>query len=213
MLAEAFFRRLSMKRFSIILAITLIITSIITVLSIAKESENITDEFIRLHIRANSNSKEDQEIKLKVRDLVLKETEHLFKDVISPEEAKRVISDNINIFSEAANNALSNLGVDYKAKAVFDREYFTTREYNNFTLPAGFYDALIINLGSGRGDNWWCVIYPTLCYSGDKVTIDKNNKGRLSDEDYALLTGAKKEKKVVRFKIAEFFGQVKKLFK
>lgn len=128
---------------------------------------NIYDgDLLRLHIRANSNSDTDQAVKLKVRDVV---NEYISSNVdkTSFEEAYREISNSLDALSAAATEVLKNEGFCYTAKARLDNEYFPTRKYDDVTVPDGYYDALIIELGTGTGDNWWCVIYPPLCYGED----------------------------------------------
>ncbi|MDP4153604.1 MAG: stage II sporulation protein R [Bacillota bacterium] len=203
-----------MKKITLSLALCVLIVSAFSIYSVAQEGQDISDNFVRLHIRADSNDENAQKIKLQVRDYVLKKTKGLFVNVNSVDDAKKVISENLGVFEQTANEALKQAGVDYKAHAVFGKNFFPTREYNNFTLPAGKYDSLIINLGSGKGKNWWCVIYPTLCYSGSDVSIKDKDKvqGSLSDEEYGLITGSDGEKTVVKFKILEWFTDIKEYF-
>lgn len=123
-------------------------------------------ELLRLHIRANSNSVEDQSVKLKVRDAV---NEHIAEkvDKTTFAEAYRQIGEMLDELGEIAVGVLEENGFSYGAEAKLVNEYFPTRQYGSYVVPDGNYDALIIELGKAEGDNWWCVVYPPLCY-GDK---------------------------------------------
>ena len=128
--------------------------------------EESKDNFFRLHIRANSDLEEDQALKLKVRDAVLEVTTELTATAASKAEAIEAVKNGIDRIENAANKTLEANGSDQTASVAIKREYFEYREYGNFYLPAGYYDSLIIELGSGEGHNWWCVIFPAVCISG-----------------------------------------------
>lgn len=126
--------------------------------------DNVYDgELLRLHIRANSNSEVDRAVKLKVRDAVNAYiSANIKKNTF--DEAYREIGDALDTLSDVANGVLKANGFTYGARAKLTNEYFPSRMYADVTVPEGYYDALIIELGEARGDNWWCVIYPPLCY-------------------------------------------------
>ena len=129
---------------------------------------NIYDgELLRLHIRANSNSSADQGVKLKVRDAVNAYIERNVKKTTF-DEAYADIGARLGIIDEVATEVLRANGFTYSARAKLTNEYFPTRKYGDTTVPDGYYDALIIELGEGKGDNWWCVVYPPLCYGEDE---------------------------------------------
>lgn len=123
-------------------------------------------DLLRLHIRANSNSDADQAVKLKVRDAV-NEYISVNIDKSTFSEACSAVADCLDELSAAATEVLKTEGFGYTAKAKLTNEYFPTRMYGDVTVPDGYYDALIIELGDAAGDNWWCVIYPPLCYGED----------------------------------------------
>ena len=129
-------------------------------------SENYQD-VIRIHIRANSNSTVDQAIKLQVRDQVIEYITPLIIDALDVDMVKSILNNNLSGIEAVANDVLKENGFMYKSEAYVDNEYFPTREYGEYYFPADYYDALIINLGSGTGDNWWCVAYPPLCFVGE----------------------------------------------
>ena len=125
------------------------------------------DDVIRIHIRAHSNSVEDQEVKLKVRDSVVDYITPLLLNAIDVIEVKDILLDNITNIEHVADAVPEKEGYSYTSSASINREYFPTRVYGEYSFPADYYEALIINLGSGTGDNWWCVAYPPLCFVGD----------------------------------------------
>lgn len=124
------------------------------------------DNFFRLHIRANSDLEEDQELKLKVRDAVLEVTSVLAEGSKSKAEAIAAVKDGLSLIEDVATDVLRENGSAQAVSVEVKREYFEYREYGNFYLPAGYYDSLIIELGSGQGHNWWCVVFPAVCISG-----------------------------------------------
>lgn len=125
------------------------------------------ESVIRIHIRANSNNACDQEVKLMVRDDILDYITPLIADCENSEAVKNTLSENLQTIENIADNVLKENGYDYVSKAKINNEYFPTREYDGNVFPADYYDALIVELGEGVGDNWWCVAYPPLCFVGN----------------------------------------------
>lgn len=167
-------------------------------------SENISNQVFRLHILANSDSAEDQQLKLKVRDEILKKGETVFASSNSLEETIELCKDNIALFQQTAEQCLKDNGSDYEVKVYVDKGYFNTREYDEITLPSGIYNALKIEIGQGKGHNWWCVMFPAICLSS--VTDDELNKYLSEDEQKLVNSDSKYE---VRFKIVEIYEKVK----
>jgi len=143
----------------------MIFSAALTGLSSARFEQD-KDCFLRLHVRANSDSEADQALKLKVRDAVLEVTTALTEGCKNKEEAKKAVRKGLYLIEEAAERTVAENGSDQEVSVCVKREHFDRREYGNFYLPAGFYDSLIIELGSGEGQNWWCVIFPAVCISG-----------------------------------------------
>ena len=125
-------------------------------------------QYLRIHIRANSNSDEDQSVKYKVKDEIVEALIPLLADVKSFDEAKSTVSQNFGYIEEVADKTLLDNGFFYTSSASFKNEYFPTRSYDEITLEEGYYDALILNLGSGDGDNWWCIVFPAFCFTQTK---------------------------------------------
>lgn len=133
----------------------------------APDAKELASECVRIHIRANSNSDIDQAVKLRVRDTVTQYLTDKLENAKTKERALEILEKEKENLIKLANSALKTNGFDYGASAAISREHFPEREYGEYTFPEGEYDALIINLGSGSGDNWWCVAFPPLCFVPD----------------------------------------------
>ena len=131
--------------------------------SVIAQREQLNENLIRLHVVANSDSEEDQAIKLRVRDAIAESLSEAMADIADMEQARAYIRENLPKIQQTANETLKALGCDENAVATFQEEIFDTRYYDTFTLPAGVYEALRITIGEGAGKNWWCVVFPSLC--------------------------------------------------
>lgn len=152
-----------MKKF----CISLVFLFIIILLILVGAGENpARAEYLRIHIRANSNSEKDQSIKIAVRDEVVKYLTPYISECNDKEAAIEMLESRKNEINRLIERFLAKNGFNYGARTSVKRESFPTRVYEDVTLEAGVYDALIIELGSGSGDNWWCVVYPPLCFTG-----------------------------------------------
>ena len=151
------------KMMEISVAIGLVISVIFSVVSFGVSCEDIRSSVLRLHILANSDSKEDQAIKIIIRDALLESGNELFEGTMSVENAHRCLENNKSQLIAYINNILVDNGFEYKSDVYLIKEYFETRSYDEFTLPAGEYLALKVILGNGAGHNWWCVMFPPLC--------------------------------------------------
>ncbi len=125
---------------------------------------NTHTDYIRIHIRANSNSERDQSIKYAVKEDIIAYLTPLIADCKTRGDVIDTIKKNTAGAAAAASSRLKSAGFPYGARAEFTGEYFPARDYDGVTLESGFYDALILYLGEGTGDNWWCVVYPPLCF-------------------------------------------------
>ncbi|OGO79210.1 MAG: stage II sporulation protein R [Clostridiales bacterium GWB2_37_7] len=176
-----------------------------------RELSDVADKLIRLHVVANSDSVEDQDLKRKVRDEVIKQMSPSFEGLKDVSQVKQVILDNLSLIEQTAAKVVAEAQKGYGVKVVFDNFDFPTKEYGSLTLPAGNYQALKIVLGKGEGQNWWCVMFPPLCFIDiahgvvPKQTMEQL-KLSLSEEEYRLLTSAKTEEEVpikLKFKVVE----------
>lgn len=122
------------------------------------------EDYLRIHIRANSNSEYDQQIKYQVKDSVVQALAPIVDKIESKDDMMSIIEQNLPYLTSIVDTKLAELGQSYKSNIRLCEEKFPTRSYEELTLGAGVYDAIIIELGSGEGDNWWCVAYPPLCF-------------------------------------------------
>lgn len=149
----------------IIAAVLLICCYALVLLAGCAQTE---EEYIRIHIRANGNSAEEQEVKLKVRDAVVEYLTPLLAEAETARDAEKILKNSLDGITNAADKTLSAEGCTYRSAVTLGREEFPARSYGELTLDAGSYEALIVNLGSGKGDNWWCVAFPPLCFVPEK---------------------------------------------
>ncbi len=133
-----------------------------------------TEQYLRIHIRANSNSDEDQNVKYLIKDKVVSYLTPYISESESFEDVVNLIKEKETVLECMIDEILNENGFDYKANVQLNNEYFPTRTYDNVTLEGNFYDAIIINLGAGEGDNWWCVVYPPLCFKDTKNIVYKS---------------------------------------
>ncbi|MBQ7204072.1 MAG: stage II sporulation protein R [Eubacterium sp.] len=171
---------------------------------LVSKCENISENVFRLHILANSDSDCDQSLKLKVRNRVLRLSKSLYADCKSVDEAVEITRRNIKEIKSAAQSTLAFYDCDKEVRVLVTKEYFSTRKYGDFSLPAGVYNSLKIVIGEGRGHNWWCVMYPSVCLSG----CTDDFKEELTDEEVEML---KSRKYIVRFKIVEIYERIKNI--
>ena len=142
---------------------------------------DVSSSVVRIHIRANSNSETDQGVKLIVRDNIVDFITPLISDCDNSDEVKIILNENLSNIEKIANETLINNGFDYLSTACINNEYFPSRDYDGVVFPSDFYDALIIRLGEGVGDNWWCVAYPPLCFVGEGTSEEIEYKSILVD--------------------------------
>ncbi len=130
---------------------------------------DISDNVLRLHVLANSDSEQDQTLKLKVRDRVLAETNLILENCETRQDAENSIAENMDRLSQVAVNCVWENGYDYPVTVRMENIYFPTRTYEGGSLPAGVYKALRVEIGKAEGKNWWCVLFPQLCFINAKV--------------------------------------------
>ena len=169
----------------------------------AQSYGSLEQNVLRLHILANSDSIDDQALKLKVRDKVLAQTETLFRS--QPEnaaDAEQLVAEHLETLEQTAQQLVWDEGYSYAVKAQLVEMPFDDRTYGKWTMPAGDYEALRITIGEAAGQNWWCVMYPHICFIDETIEgEDKEIKHIFSDEEYNLITGGKKPS--VAFKTVE----------
>ncbi len=195
-----------MKKIEISVLIGLILTILVGgFTTFAADCNQIREDVLRLHILANSDSEEDQALKLKVRDRILREMGSTFETPETLEEAKNSAADHLEQVKEIAQDEIARNGYDYMVNAEIVNMYFTTRQYDTFTLPAGMYDAVRITIGKAEGKNWWCVLYPPLCLPAAQPQ-EALEEGFNEDEADLVTKNPKYE---VRFAVVEWFEDLK----
>lgn len=174
----------------------------------------LTDVVFRFHVKANSNSDEDLELKYKVRDKILEYLDTEAFREMSRDEVMIYLTENLNSIEMIARTVIVENGFSYNVEAYISDEYFPIRQYGDMVLPAGQYQALRIDIGEAVGENFWCILYPMMCYSVDTAAIISKEDGEelkrsLSDEEYEKLfieRDVEKEKVKVKFKLLEWLG-------
>jgi len=194
------------------MALILTLCSLILLLGILPvhgESE-IYENVLRLHVLANSDSEEDQTLKLKVRDAVLLKSEELFADCETREDAIEVTKQNLSVLEATALETLRAEGSDHSVRVELGEEVYPTRNYESFCFPAGSYLSLRIILGEGEGQNWWCVLYPPMCLSAASAKSSQSDEAitvGFTGEQYRVITETDSPTYRVRFRILEVFEE------
>lgn len=193
------------------LVICALIPAFIWGILLISDRQKLNDELIRLHVVANSDSAEDQAIKLQVRDAVITGIQEDLQHVANMEEAKAYLQENLPKIQQIANKTLSSVGFDGEAVVTLCKETFDTRYYDTFSLPAGVYESLRIIIGEGEGKNWWCVAFPALCLPAtaegfEDTAVGSGFSERLSE------TLAGEEKYEIRFFLLDVMGSVENIF-
>ena len=173
-------------------------------------SEDLANSVFSLHVIANSDSKEDQDLKYIVRDNVLAYMNELCSGVNSKEEAIKIAQAHKEEFRQIALDTIKQNGFNYPVSIEIGNFEFPTKTYGDISLPAGYYDALKVQIGEAKGQNWWCVMFPPLCFidvtSGVVPDESKENlQENMSDEDYALISDNDTPEIKFKFKLLEFF--------
>jgi stage II sporulation protein R len=173
-------------------------------------SKDLTENIFRLHIIANSNSQEDQALKLKIRDEIISYMKAKTSDCTSKTEIIETTQNILPVLKQIAQNTIYENGYDYDVSVEIGNFYFPTKYYGNISMPAGNYDAIRIKLGKAEGQNWWCSLFPSLCFTDVSTGIidenaDTNLKENLEEEEYNLLTKTSPNIKI-KFKLLELFN-------
>lgn len=199
-----------LKKMELCVLIALCLSIALSCFDFSVKCSDIRERVFRLHILANSDSKSDQELKLKVRDRLLLEGLDIFGESENLQETISLANENLNRFCAVATDELQKNGCYYKVSAEVSPCYFNTRTYDSTpcsaTLPAGVYTALQIKIGRAEGKNWWCVMYPSLCVSSSTQKVDDV----LPKDETKIVEN--KDKYIVKFKVVEWFEAIKSLF-
>ncbi len=199
-----------MKKSVLLILLTILLLAGATVASLFLPVHGegaVYDTVVRLHVLANSDSEEDQALKLKVRDALLAVTSPLIEGCTDRAEAERILRDAEPQLLRAAQAVIADEGYDYPVAITFCEEEYPEREYGEFTFPAGTYLSMRVLIGEGEGHNWWCVLFPPLCLSAatknKEETEDAFTSVGLTKEQYGVITETDKTTYRVRFRILE----------
>lgn len=189
------------------LFVGLMITTVFTTYHSARAAEELGDGVLRLHILANSDSEIDQALKLQVRDAVLAYAEQEFTAVETKAQAMALAERELERLEQVAEQTLRENGWEMSVKASVENTFFPTKVYDNGTrLPAGFYDALRLEIGQAKGKNWWCILYPALCFGGSIEQSEQalGDQGELATSDAPQIQ--------VKFKLVEWWNSIVAIF-
>jgi stage II sporulation protein R len=211
-------RNYAIAKIGTVIFITAVVVMSLFFMSYSNDvNKGLADNLIRLHVLANSDSREDQQLKYEIRDMVLELMRNELKESRDPEQTKYIINSNLNRVEEIAASVIRSRGKAYDVKATLGSYPFPTKTYGDVTLPAGNYQALRVVIGKGEGTNWWCVLFPPLCFvDATHGTIPDHVREKLKDsltnEEYSIITSASDESDIpirIRFKVVEFFQDSK----
>ena len=175
-------------------------------------SQNLSDSVFRLHVIANSDSKEDQNLKYIVRDKLIEYLNNKTKDCSSKNDVINYAKQNIDELKKIAEETVINQGYSYPVEVEIGNFEFPTKQYGDISFPAGFYDALRVKIGKAEGQNWWCVMFPPLCFVDVTTGIVPDSskedlQSNLSDEEYKIISDNEDSEFTFKFKLIEFFEQ------
>lgn len=175
-------------------------------------SQDLSNAVFRLHVIANSDSEEDQSLKLKVRDSLLQYMNTICSDCKTKEEAISIALEHQNEFQKIAEKTILENGYNYSVKININNFYFPTKNYGDISLPAGYYDALRVEIGEAKGKNWWCVMFPSLCFIDVSSGVVDNEakqslEENLDEESYDIISENDNSQINFKFKLIEFFAE------
>lgn len=188
----------TLKIWEISLLLSLCVSLLLGAWAQARQEE-LSSNLLRLHVLAVSDDETEQAIKLEVRDSVLAFLAPKLEGVKTPDEAKKVVEENLPAIRAAAMEKAESRPVT----VTLTQEYYPTREYENFSLPAGKYDSLRVILGEGRGHNWWCVVFPPLCLT---AVESQEAMEALNPDDYKIVSGD--DQYQIKFRLLELWGEL-----
>ncbi len=206
------FKNSKIKMFIILTFLLFIYTTICAVSYAQNISTDIANSVFRLHVIANSDSQEDQNLKYKVRDNLLSYMNKICKNAQSKSEAIEIAKKHENDFKNIALETIKNEGYSYNVKINIGNFEFPTKHYGDISLPSGYYDALRVEIGEAKGQNWWCVMFPPLCFvdvSSGVVPEDSKEmlENNLSEEEFALVSDKSNAEIQFKFKLLELFNK------
>lgn len=202
------------KRFLVLIILFSIYVFICAFSYVNAVSANISSSVFRLHVIANSDSAEDQNLKYLVRDALIDYMNSVSKNSNSKDEAISIAYQHKSDFYKIAKKVINDNGYDYNVNISIGNFAFPTKNYGDISLPAGYYDALKVEIGNASGQNWWCVMFPPLCFVDISTGIvPEDSKETIKDslhiEEYNLINNAQTADVRFKFKLLEFFQNIK----
>lgn len=173
-----------------------------------RTQDKLAEKVVRLHVLANSDSEEDQALKLRVRDAVLERATAILEQSADRREAESRLRGELLELERIAGEEISAEGYDYPVTVELENTDFPTKEYDGFTLPAGEYLALRVIIGEGQGQNWWCVVFPPLCTAASADVPASALAAGFSEEEVSLIT-EENQGYVLKFKAVEWWESLK----
>lgn len=175
-------------------------------------SENLSNNVFRLHVIANSDSEDDQTLKYVVRDALIDYMDKICANCSSKDDVIKIANTHIDDFKQIANNTIKQHGYCYEVSVDIGNFEFPTKTYGDISFPAGYYDALRVKIGEAKGQNWWCVMFPPLCFVDVTTGIvpeesKQDLESNLSSEEYKIISDADSSDIKFKFKLIEFFKQ------
>lgn len=179
-------------------------------------SSDLKNNIFRLHVIANSDSFEDQKLKYQIRDNLITYINTICSNSTSKEETISIVKSHLTDFLNISNQTIMSNNFNYTSTVELGNFEFPTKSYSDISFPAGFYDALEVKIGNAHGQNWWCVLYPSLCFIDDTSgivpdTSKKQLQNTLSSEEYQLISNNSNSHIKFKFKLIEFFNKNKLL--
>ncbi|MEG1886738.1 MAG: stage II sporulation protein R [Oscillospiraceae bacterium] len=190
-------------------AFGLVFTILLSFVRFDAQCQEIRENVLRLHVLANSDETYDQDLKLKVRDELLKVSDSCFSESITEQEALAAAKENLELLESTAKKVIREENFSYDVKVEIGKAHFDTRVYDNFTLPAGEYEAVRVLIGEAKGKNWWCVMFPPVCVP---AAMPEHTIGEVLSEEQSEIVGNPSNYEI-RFKTVEVFEKVKDFFK
>lgn len=206
------------KRFITVLSLLVLFVFVSALSYVSAVSSNISNSVFRLHVIANSDSTEDQNLKYIVRDELIKYMNEISQNCTTKQEIINLAQKNISNFESIAKKTIQQNGYDYNISVEIGNFDFPTKSYGDITLPAGNYDSLRVKIGKAEGQNWWCVMFPPLCFVDVTSGIvpeesKKEMKEAMPEEEYSLISETDNSEISFKFKLIEFFENIKLMAK
>lgn len=174
-----------------------------------EEQAQLAQQMIRLHVIAHSDREEDQQLKLMVRDRILEEAQIIYDNCNTLEQAEQRLKVRLSVLEQAGQELVTQMGYSYPVSVELTQCWFPTKEYDDFSLPAGEYKAVRVIIGEGRGRNWWCVAFPPLCVGAASYSVEEMTQAGYFTKEQQRLMVQEEEGYILKFKSMELLGELR----